>query len=225
MTKNILLTGCTRGLGRVLVDRFIEQGHVVVGCGRTESVLSELARIYPFPHNFQSVDISCSQQVQNWASGLLKNGLVPDLIINNGGVINKNATTWEVPAEEFDQVIDVNVKGVANVLRAFLPPMVARKRGVVINLSSGWGRSTSAEVAPYCASKWAIEGLTKSLAEELPFGMAAVPLNPGVINTSLLQSCYGTHAENYPTPEEWSYRAAQVMLSLNETHNGQSLTV
>ena len=64
--------------------------------------------------------------------------------------------------------MDVNVKGVANVIRAFVPAMVAKKRGVIVNLSSGWGRSTAAEVAPYCATKYAIEGLTLSLAQELP---------------------------------------------------------
>ncbi|MCA8984362.1 MAG: SDR family oxidoreductase [Planctomycetaceae bacterium] len=225
MTKNILLTGCTRGLGRALVDRFIEQGHVVVGCGRASDEIDRLSQTYPFPHNFQRVDVSRADQVEAWSKPLLKNGLVPDIVINNGGVINRNACLWEVPAEEFDQVVDINLKGVANVLREFLPAMVTRRRGVIVNFSSGWGRSASSEVAPYCATKWAIEGLTKSLAQELPAGMAAIPLNPGVINTQLLQSCYGTEANNYPDADQWSYRAASVILSFNESHNGQSLTI
>jgi NAD(P)-dependent dehydrogenase (short-subunit alcohol dehydrogenase family) len=76
-------------------------------------------------------------------------------------------------------VVSVNIVGVANVIRAFAPAMIERGSGVIVNLSSGWGRSVSPEVAPYCATKWAIEGMTKALAEELPKGMAAVPLNPG----------------------------------------------
>src|SRR6185295_7668060 len=96
---------------------------------------------------------------------------------------NANAPLWRVPVEEFDQVIDVNIKGVANVIRAFLPAMIERGNGVVVNFSSGWGRSTAADVAPYCATKWAIEGLTQALAQELPKGMAAVPVNPGIIDT------------------------------------------
>ena len=75
--------------------------------------------------------------------------------------------------------------------------VVARRRGVIVNFSSGWGRSTAPEVAPYCATKWAIEGLTQALAEELPAGMAAVPLNPGIINTEMLQSCFGAGAAGY----------------------------
>jgi len=68
---------------------------------------------------------------------------VPDIIVNNAGTINKNNKIWEVPAEEFDAVIDTNVKGIANMLRHFLPPMIQRKHGVIVNMSSGWGRCGS----------------------------------------------------------------------------------
>lgn len=64
--------------------------------------------------------------------------------------------------------------GVMHVVRAFLPAMIERRRGVVVNFSSGWGTSTSPYVASYCASKHAIEGLTGALAQELPEGLAAV---------------------------------------------------
>ena len=118
----------------------------------------------------------------------------PDLLINNAGTDEHPAPLWRVPAEKFNRVIGVNVIGVANVIRAFVPAMVAPRKGVIVNLSSGWGRSVSPEVAPYCASKWAIEGLTKALAEELPPGMAAVPLNPGVIDTDMLRQCWADGA-------------------------------
>ncbi len=78
---------------------------------------------------------------------------------------------------------------------AFAPAMIARKQGVIVNLSSWLGsRGVAAGVAPYCASKWAIEGLTKALAAELPAGMAAVPLNPGVIDTPMLRLTWGEEA-------------------------------
>ncbi|KAL5668453.1 hypothetical protein ACJX0J_020674, partial [Zea mays] len=79
---------------------------------------------------------------------------------NNAGTINKNNKTWNVPVEDFDMVVDTNIKGTAN-------------------------------VAPYCASKWAIEGLTRSLAKELPPGIAAIALSPGVVNTDMVTSCFG----------------------------------
>ena len=104
---------------------------------------------------------------------------------------NAGAPLWEVPGEEFDKLVDINIKGVARVIRAFVPAMVKRGSGVIVNFSSGWGRSTSPEVAPYCATKYAIEGLTLALAQELPHGMAAVPLNPGIIDTDMLRASFG----------------------------------
>ena len=80
-------------------------------------------------------------------------------------------------------------------------------------------------MAPYCASKWAIEGLTKALAQELPAGMAAVPLNPGIINTAMLQICFGESAANYPQAEEWAGRAGPFILQLGPKDNGQSVSV
>jgi NAD(P)-dependent dehydrogenase (short-subunit alcohol dehydrogenase family) len=149
----------------------------------------------------------------------------PDLLINNAAVMNRPAPLWAVPADDFDRLIDVNIKGVANAIRAFVPSMVARKAGVIVNLSSGWGRSTSREVAPYCASKFAIEGLTKSLAQELPAGMAAVPLNPGVIDTDMLRSAWGAEAGGYPSADRWAETAAPFLLKLGAKDNGKSLTV
>jgi NAD(P)-dependent dehydrogenase (short-subunit alcohol dehydrogenase family) len=132
---------------------------------------------------------------------------------------------WEVSAREFSEVIDVNVKGTANVIRHFTPSMVKRKSGVIVNFSSGWGRSTDAEVAPYCASKWAIEGLTQALAQELPSGMAAVPLNPGIINTEMLRSTFGGSVNQYPSPEEWAKIAVPFLLNLGPNDSAKQLTV
>jgi len=139
--------------------------------------------------------------------------------------INANAPLWEVPVEEFGVVVDVNLKGTFHLIRYFLPAMIARGQGVVVNFSSGWGRSTASEVAPYCATKWGVEGLTRALAEELPSGLAAVALNPGVVHTELLESCFGQSAKSYPGPERWAERATPFLLSLGPEHNGKSLTV
>ena len=103
--------------------------------------------------------------------------------------------------------------------------MVQRGRGVIVNFSSYWGRSGEAQVAPYCATKWAIEGMTRALAEELPAGMAAVAMNPGIIDTSMLRSCFGEAASSYLSPKQWANEAVPFLLSLGPQHNGQSLTV
>jgi NAD(P)-dependent dehydrogenase (short-subunit alcohol dehydrogenase family) len=143
---------------------------------------------------------------------------------NNAAVCNKNAKLWEVPPDEFEWVIDVNIKGIYYVVRHFLPAMVKRQQGVIVNFSSGWGRSTSPEVAPYCATKYAVEGLTLALAQELPEGMCAVPLNPGIINTDMLQSAFGENANSYVSPDEWAQKAVPFLLGLGPKDNGKSLT-
>jgi len=114
---------------------------------------------------------------------------------------------------------------VANVIRHSVPAMVAKKNGVIVNLSSGWGRGVARDVAPYCATKWAIEGLTKALAEELPEGMAAVPLNPGVIDTDMLRACWADGAAGFPKATAWAEVAAPFILGLGPKDNGKSLSV
>jgi NAD(P)-dependent dehydrogenase (short-subunit alcohol dehydrogenase family) len=223
--KTVLITGGTHGLGRAMVDEFARLGHTVLGCGRSEKEISALRRNYGKPHDFSPVDVSSDQQVKAWAKRLLAAHDPPDLLLNNAGIINENARLWEISAAEFDRVIDVNLKGGANVIRHFVPEMVRRGSGVIVNFSSGWGRSADAEVAPYCATKWAIEGLTLALAQELPAGMAAVPLNPGIINTAMLQTCFGGSAGDYPTPGRWARTAVPFLLKLGPADNGKQLEV
>jgi NAD(P)-dependent dehydrogenase (short-subunit alcohol dehydrogenase family) len=219
----ILITGVTRGLGRAMVDEFVKLGHTVLGCGRSKKEIDRLHKKFPPPHDFYAVDIASDDDVKSWASLMLSAHGVPDLVLNNAGVINKNAPLWEITAREFSQVIDVNVKGFANIIRHFAPSMVKERRGVIVNFSSGWGRSTDAEVAPYCASKWAIEGLTLALAQELPAGVAAVSLNPGIINTEMLQSAFGNSASGYISPEDWATTAVPFLLGLGPADNGKQL--
>lgn len=220
-----MITGVTRGLGRAMAVEFIRRGHTVLGCGRSERELTQLRQAFRSPHDFQQVDVASDEQAKTWAEKVLTFHVPPDLLLNNAALVNRNAPLWKVPAAEFDAVLDVNVKGVANVIRHFLPVMIPARKGVIVNFSSGWGRATDAEVAPYCATKWAIEGLTQALAQELPRGLAAIPLNPGIINTDMLRSCFGGSASNYTSPEEWAKIAVPFLLKLGPDDNGKPLTV
>lgn len=221
----ILITGVTRGLGRALAEHYIQEGHTVIGCGRGADGILDLRFSYPAPQDFAVVNVADSAKVELWAEHVLAVHGAPEILINNAGLMNTPAPLWQVPADEFSRVVDVNIKGTANVIRAFVPAMVKAKKGVIVNLSSGWGRSVSAEVAPYCATKWAIEGLTKALAEELPDGMAAVPLNPGVIDTDMLRVAWSEGAASYPKAEAWAKKAGPFILKLGPKHNGQSVSV
>ncbi len=160
--RNVLITGVSRGLGQAMVEQFVTLGHRVVGCARSASAIEALQQRYGPPHRFDVVDVSDDRQVGQWRDAVVAGGEVPDLLLNSAAIINRSATLWEVPPDEFSRVVDINIKGVYHVIRHFVPAMVAQRRGVIVNFSSTWGRSTSPQEAPYCATKWAIEGLTKA---------------------------------------------------------------
>tara|TARA_Y100000588_G_scaffold234157_1_gene247729 strand:+ start:29 stop:718 length:690 start_codon:yes stop_codon:yes gene_type:complete len=220
----IVITGVTKGLGRALVEQYIKLGHLVIGCGRNVNSIESLSNSYPENTDFQVVDISDQKQVCFWAKDVLNKFGAPDFLLNNAGIINKNAALWDVPEQEFSDVININVKGVYNTIKEFVPNMIRIGKGTVVNFSSGWGRSASPEVAPYCTSKWAIEGLSKSLAQDLPEGMVSVALNPGVIDTNMLRSCWDENAAMYEKPESWAKRVAPFILNISQKDNGASLT-
>ncbi|WPF88998.1 SDR family NAD(P)-dependent oxidoreductase [Cyanobacterium aponinum AL20118] len=221
MKKTIVITGVSKGLGRALSEKFIALGHTIIGCSRSQNSIKDLQQKYP-QHYFSTLDVSNDEQVKTWIQSFPN---IPDLVINNAAVINYPAPLWEISAEDFSYLIDVNIKGTANVIRHVVPVMMKREQGIIVNLSSGWGRSTSPEVAPYCASKWAIEGLTQALAQELPSGIATIALNPGIIHTQMLDICFGDEAQYYTPINQWVEKAVPFLLKLSTKNNGQSLTV
>jgi NAD(P)-dependent dehydrogenase (short-subunit alcohol dehydrogenase family) len=221
----IVITGVTRGLGRALAEWYIAHGHTVAGCGRSGPAIFDFRFTHPEPNSFDAVDVTQPVKVSLWSERVLGAMGAPDFLINNAGLMNAPAPLWKVSAEEMAKVVSVNILGVANVIRAFVPAMIERGSGVIVNLSSGWGRSVAPDVAPYCATKWAIEGLTKALAEELPKGMAAVPLNPGIIDTDMLRTCFSDGAASYPKADAWASTAAPFILGLGPRDNGRSASV
>jgi NAD(P)-dependent dehydrogenase (short-subunit alcohol dehydrogenase family) len=222
--RTIVVTGVSRGLGRALLTRFHAAGHRVAGCARSSEGIAALRKALPGAE-LAAVDVADAPAVAAWAEDIVARMGPPDLLVNNAALMNRPAPLWEVPAEEFEALLAVNVAGTANVVRAFVPAMIARGTGVIVNLSSGWGRSTSPEVGPYCTTKYAIEGFTSALAQELPKGMAAVALSPGVVDTDMLRLCMGEGAASHQDPETWSRRAASFFLKLGPHDNGRSLAV
>ena len=207
-----------------MVEVLADLGHTIIGCARSQASIDDLRKQFPIPHRFDVVDIGSNDDVQTWAETIIHDMGPPDLLLNNAGLINESARIWETPPEEFSRLVDVNIKGVYHIVRHFVPAMVERNAGIIVNFSSGWGRSTSPMVGPYCATKFAVEGLSKALADELPPGMASIPLNPGVIHTDMLETCWGQEAANYPNPSKWAQRVVPFLLTLSAEQNGRSLT-
>lgn len=225
MARIAWVTGCSRGLGREMVRGLVAHGWTVAGCARSEGAIGDLEAELGVPHYFGATDVSVDAAVAEFCEAARARVGVPDLLINNAALINAPAPLWEVESAEFRSLLEVNILGMAHMIRHVVPSMIAQDRGVVVNFSSGWGRSTSPEVAPYCATKWAVEGLTQALAQELPEGLAAVALNPGIIDTVMLRKTWGEGAGAYESPEQWGLRAVPVLEALGPADNGQALSV
>ena len=222
--KTVVISGSTSGLGKEMSIEFAKRGWVVAGFGKTKSKVDEITKIMGVKHQIKECDVSCNKSVKLFSESIIKKLGVPELLINNAAVMNAPKPLWEVPREEFDHLTNVNINGVANMIRHFLPSMLEKRKGLIINLSSGWGRSTSPDVAPYCATKWAIEGLSAALAQELPDGMGCIALNPGVIDTDMLRKCWGNGAELYQKPGEWAKLAVPFIESLTHQDNGKQMS-
>ncbi len=202
---------------------FHSRGWNVTGCARSTDPLIELSTRLVNSCFFQSVDITKPTEVENFAQSVIQNEGVPDLLVNNAGVINQNARLTEISPEEFASVLSVNLGGIHNMIRTFVPIMEEQGHGVIANFSSYWGQSTAPEVGPYCASKWGVEGLTRSLAQELPDGLTAVAFNPGIIDTDMLRSCFGEGAASHEKPAEWAKHAVDRLEQISPSDNGKTI--
>lgn len=227
--KKVLITGVGKGLGRALAMELAKFGHIIIGCSRTQNNLhflkQHLHNISPHNHLLLNIDVSSNDSVKEMAGIVVDKIGVPDIIVNNAGVFNGQRKIWEITKQEFDNVIDINIKGTANVLRHFIPLMIPKNQGIIVNVSSILATMGVATASAYCSSKWAIEGLSKSVAKEIPNGMTIVALDPGIVNTDLVFTLLGNIASQYQTPSIWAMKAAPMILNLTRMDNGASLTV
>ncbi len=223
MSENriVCITGCSRGLGRAMVEGFVKLGWTVAGCARHPEAMAEDC---PAPHSFHRCDVAVEDEVAAFAATVLKKHGPPDLLLNNAAMINPNQPLWEMSAQDIASILDVNVKGTIAMMRHFLPGMLKRGGGVIVNFSSGWGRGTSPEVAPYCATKWAIEGLSQAVAQETEGKVAVAAMNPGIIDTDMLRSTFGGGAGHYPDAQRWAKKAVPFLAGLGLRDNGRALT-
>jgi NAD(P)-dependent dehydrogenase (short-subunit alcohol dehydrogenase family) len=223
--RTVVITGCTRGLGRAMIPLFVDEGWRVAGCGRNADQIAELGRRWPAPHFFSPCDVSREEDVAAFCAALLEKSGPPDLVLNNAAIINPNAPLWDTSAEDFSRIIDINIKGPAAMMRHLLPAMLKRGSGVIVNFSSGWGRCTAADVAPYCATKYAIEGLSMATAQDTGGKVAVIPMNPGIIDTDMLRSTFGGEAGGFPDANDWARRAVPFFIKLGPKDNGKPMTV
>ena len=220
--KHVAITGITSGLGLALTRALLAAGHRVSGCARREDPFAEEGPpVAADRYAFAQVDVLDAVAVDGWAAEVTARAPV-DLLVHNAAVMHREAPVAAIDPGELEQVVQVNVLGSFQVLRAMVPRLTAAGHGIIVLLSSGAGRRGIAGMSGYCASKWAVEGLAKSVAEELPEPLACIPLAPGVIDTPMLRVNFGDAAGNHQTPEAWAAKAVPFLLGLSRADNGQS---
>lgn len=187
--KNALITGAGKGIGRAVAVALAKEGVNLGLIARTESDLKDLAvelqREYSIKVSIAPADISNSAEAEASAAKLKQELGSVDILINNAGIA-KFGTLLEMDPEEWKRILDVNVMGTYNVTRAVLPDLVAQNSGDIINVASTAGERGFATGSAYCASKFALMGMTESLAQEVrKHNIRVTALTPSTVNTDL----------------------------------------
>lgn len=220
----VVITGVTSGLGAAMVNEFAKRNWMIAGCGRSGTEITKLKERLGESHQFDIVDVNDDNAVEQWSEKIAQSCGKINILINNASIIHHPATTWEIPTAEFRQVMEINVMGTVQCVHHMKSNLDESAK--IINISSGWGRAGNIRQSAYCASKFAIEGLTQSLALELKdSAQIAVTLDPrDGVATPMLQTCAPEYMSEAPTPEDWAAVAVPYILSINVANNGQALT-
>ena len=189
--RNALITGGSRGIGKEIARRFVEEGASVCLCARGEGALNETAeelrqtggRVVAYV-----TDVSDRGRVEEMVGHALAEFGVLDILVNNAGM-TKSGRFMDYSFEDFERVVKVNLYGVFHVTRAVLPSMIEQKRGKILNIASTAGKWGSMNQSAYNASKHAVVGLTRCLALEMaPFHINVNAICPAGVEGDEIES-------------------------------------
>lgn len=189
MAKVVLITGAATGIGRETARRFAAEGYYVAAHYyksemAVQTLLEELKARHATAIPIQT-DIRDGAAVESMVEKACRAFGRIDVLVNNAGVAQQKLFT-DITPREWDEMFDVNVKGVYRCCKAVLPGMISRKSGSIVNVSSIWGVVGASCEAHYSAAKAAVIGLTRALAKELgPSGIRVNCVAPGVIDTAM----------------------------------------
>ena len=183
MSKIVLVTGASRGIGLEAAKHFSKEGYKVIGSSRGDFNLGEL--IGDESAISVQLDLMSKESIKNLFADLKSEDLLPSVLVNNAG-ITKDQLFLRMKDEDWDDVIETNLNGLFRVTKAFIKPMVKNKFGRVINISSVAGLMGNSGQVNYSSSKSAVVGFSRSLAKEL--GSRNITSNvvaPGFIETDM----------------------------------------
>lgn len=218
-----VVTGAGRGIGRAIALELADRGSDVAVLGRAQDTLAatceEVVR-----RGRRAVAIPCDvangAEVEAAASRVLVDFGVPQIVVSNAGIVHR-ASILDTSEAQWDEVVDVNLKGTFLITRAFLRPMLAEKRGRFIAIGSISGTLGTARQASYCAAKWGTIGLVKSLAEELRgTGLQTLCVMPGSVDTDMLK---GSGFSPAMQPEDVARIVAYAALDAPAAMNGSCI--
>ena len=186
-----VVTGASRGIGRATALALAAKGLDVALLARSTGELEAVAGAVVREHGVKALALRCdvtqASDVSRACERVIDELGAPSVLVNNAGMIRRSLV-HEMSPEDFRLVVDTNLVGTFLTTRAFLPSMLARKVGRVIQVASISSTLGSARASAYCAAKWGVVGFTKSLAEELRgTGLATLSVLPGSVATAMLE--------------------------------------
>lgn len=187
--KIALITGGGRGIGAAIARKLASLGASVVICGRNRADLENTAAdIVKRGAQCQShsCDLTSLEQVEDLAHSVQQRFGALDILVNNAGIAGFGAPLHKLPPAEWDKVLNTNLRAVYYCIRAFAPAMIDKRSGDIINISSIAGKNPLPNGAVYSASKWGLNGLSYSVAEELrQYNIRVTVVCPGSVHTDL----------------------------------------
>jgi NAD(P)-dependent dehydrogenase (short-subunit alcohol dehydrogenase family) len=194
--KVAVVTGAASGIGRSLAQRFDREGYSVAIVDVNEIGLHETAKLLSRPALVDVVDVSKRDRVEAFAARVLAEHGHVDVVVNNAGVTVMDSLV-DVSYEDFEWLFGINFWGVVYGTKAFLPSMIARGTGTVVNISSIFGIVAWTHQGPYNAAKFAVRGFTEALWQELEgTGVRAMTVHPGGIKTNIARNGRFRRTEN-----------------------------
>ncbi|QEW06900.1 SDR family oxidoreductase [Nitrincola iocasae] len=191
--KVILLTGASSGIGETTARWLASQGHsLIIGARRIDRLesLTDAIRTEGGTVDFKALDVTDLKDMQDFANFALQIHGRIDVIINNAGVMPLSPLA-ALKVDEWNRMIDVNIRGVLNGIAAVLPTMQAQERGQVINISSIGGLSVVPTAAVYCATKYAVRAISDGLRQETD-KIRVTCVYPGVVESELANTITDT---------------------------------
>src|SRR5690554_1047683 len=183
--RTVLITGATSGIGKATAVALAQKNYRLILCGRNQSVLDELKSTLQTPVHTCCFDVRDKEEVFAQINNLPEGFQNIDILVNNAGNAHGLATFDAADLEDLEAMIDINVKGLIYVTKAVLPLMPINSESHIINISSVAGKEVYLNGTTYCASKFAVEALTKGMRIDLqPLGIKVTGIAPGAVETN-----------------------------------------